>query len=70
MVTPNFPFIAVYRNIANISRLYDTFERSTYRIEDLLHKMHLRRHVEEVHHLSTERNYYTKEEMGSDIDTD
>ncbi|CAG8146657.1 unnamed protein product [Penicillium nalgiovense] len=38
--------------------------------EDLLHEMHLRRHAEEVHRLSTERNYYTKEDMGSDIDTD
>ncbi|CAG8337405.1 unnamed protein product, partial [Penicillium salamii] len=38
--------------------------------EDLLHEMHLRRHAEEVHRLSTERNYYTKEDTGSDIDTD
>ncbi|KAJ5819391.1 hypothetical protein N7474_004982 [Penicillium riverlandense] len=38
--------------------------------EDLLHEMHLRRHAEDVHRLSTERNYHTKEEAGSDIDTD
>lgn len=35
-MTPNFLFIAVRRNIANISRLYDTFERSTYRIEGVI----------------------------------
>jgi hypothetical protein len=38
--------------------------------EDLLHEMHLRRHAEEVHRLSTERNYYAKEDTGPDIDTD
>jgi predicted DNA-binding protein (UPF0278 family) len=38
--------------------------------KDLLHEMHLRRHAEEVHRLSTERNYYAKEDTGSDIDTD
>jgi hypothetical protein len=32
--------------------------------------MHLRRHIEEVYRLSTKRNYYTKEDTGSDIDTD
>ncbi|KAJ5458813.1 hypothetical protein N7530_010757 [Penicillium desertorum] len=37
MVTPNFPFIAVRRNIANISRLYNTFERSTCRIEGVIY---------------------------------
>ncbi|OQE57444.1 hypothetical protein PENNAL_c0402G12089, partial [Penicillium nalgiovense] len=36
MATPNFPFIAARRNIANISRLYDTFERSTCMIEDVI----------------------------------
>ncbi|KAJ6020334.1 hypothetical protein N7499_003607 [Penicillium canescens] len=38
--------------------------------EDLLHEMHLRRHAEEIHRLSTERNYYVKEDTGSDIYTD
>jgi hypothetical protein len=38
--------------------------------EDLLHEMHLRRHAEDVHRLATERNYYAKDESGSDIDTD
>ena len=38
--------------------------------KDLLHEMHLRRHAEEIHRLSTERNYYVKEDTGSDIDTD
>ncbi|OJD12082.1 hypothetical protein AJ78_07259 [Emergomyces pasteurianus Ep9510] len=38
--------------------------------EDLLHEMHLRRHAEDVHRLTTEHNYYTKEESVSDIDTD
>lgn len=28
--------------------------------EDLLHEMHLRRHAEDVHRLSTQRNYYAK----------
>jgi hypothetical protein len=32
--------------------------------------MHLRRHTEEVYRLSTKRNYYAKEDTGSDIDTD
>lgn len=36
IVTPNFLFIAVRRNIANIRQLYDTFERSTYRIEGVI----------------------------------
>lgn len=36
MATPNFPFIAGRRNIASISRLYDTFERSTSRIEGVI----------------------------------
>jgi hypothetical protein len=27
-------------------------------------------HIEEVHRLRTERSYYTKEDIGSDIDTD
>ena len=38
--------------------------------EDLLYEMQLRRHTEEVHLLSTKRNYYAKEDTGSDIDTD
>ncbi|KAJ5462246.1 hypothetical protein N7530_010451, partial [Penicillium desertorum] len=37
IVTPNFLYIAVRRNIANISRLYVTFERSTYRIEGVIY---------------------------------
>ena len=75
MATPDFPFIAEHRNIASISRPCDTFERSTCRIEgvmcdeDLLHEMHLCRHAEEIHRLSTQRNYYIKD-TGSDIDTD
>jgi hypothetical protein len=32
--------------------------------------MHLRRHIEDVYRLSTERNYYSKKEIGSDMDTD
>ncbi|KAJ5403993.1 hypothetical protein N7509_003864 [Penicillium cosmopolitanum] len=38
--------------------------------KDLLYKMYLRRHAEDVHRLATERNYYAKEKSGSDIDTD
>jgi hypothetical protein len=38
--------------------------------QDFLYEMHLRRHAEVVHRLSTERNYYSKEQRGSDIDTD
>ncbi|CAG7927890.1 unnamed protein product [Penicillium olsonii] len=38
--------------------------------ENVLHEMHLRRHAEDVHRLVTNRNYYSKEESGSDIDTD
>jgi hypothetical protein len=38
--------------------------------EDLLHEMHLRRHAEEVHRLITERNYYSQEDTGPDVDTD
>ena len=39
--------------------------------KDLLHEMHLRRHTGEVYRLSTERNYYAREDTGSDIpDTD
>ncbi|KAF9882707.1 hypothetical protein FE257_005502 [Aspergillus nanangensis] len=34
--------------------------------EDLLHEMHLRRHAEDVHRLSTERNYYPRQLAGSD----
>lgn len=38
--------------------------------EDLLYEMYILRHLEDVHRLATERNYYAKEESGSDIDTD
>lgn len=38
--------------------------------EDLLHEMYLHRHTEDVYRLATERNYYAKEEAGSDIDTE
>lgn len=33
--------------------------------KDLLHEMHLRRHAEEIHRLSTERNHYAKEDSRS-----
>jgi hypothetical protein len=32
--------------------------------------MHLYRYIEDVYRLSTEQNYYAKEEAGSDINTD
>ncbi|KAJ5662803.1 hypothetical protein N7507_003534 [Penicillium longicatenatum] len=38
--------------------------------EDLLHEIHLRRHTQDIHRLTTERNYHAKEESGSDINTD
>jgi hypothetical protein len=36
MATPNFPFTAGRRNTVNISRLYDTSEKTTCKIEGVI----------------------------------
>jgi hypothetical protein len=38
--------------------------------EDPPYKIYLRRHTEDVHRLTTERNYYIEEESRSDMETD